>query len=112
MEMDKKYDQDRLFARSPLVPAIVQNADTGLVLMLGYVNREALSLTLQTGTAWFWSRSRNELWNKGETSGNFLRIAAVLADCDEDTLLYLCHPDGPTCHTGETSCFFRELRAE
>ena len=111
MDVDTKkgYNPDRLFATAPLLPAIVQDAETNLVLMLGYVNREALSLTLETGTAWFWSRSRNKLWNKGETSGNVLHIVAVRADCDEDALLYLCRPDGPTCHTGETSCFFREV---
>ena len=98
---------DSLFTKDSLIPAIVQDKESGRVLMLGYVNREALSLTLQTGTAWFWSRSRARLWNKGETSGNFLRIVSVLADCDCDTLLFLCNPDGPTCHTGEVSCFFR-----
>lgn len=102
-------DRNRLFAKAPLLPAIAQDIGTGQVLMLGYVNREALDLTLATGTAWFWSRSREKLWNKGETSGNFLHVEGVRADCDEDALLYLCHPDGPTCHTGAASCFFREV---
>ena len=97
------------FEKSPLIPAVVQNAETGKVLMLAYVNREALRLTLETGTAWFWSRSRKELWNKGATSGNFMHIVEVLLDCDGDTLLYRVRPDGPACHTGAESCFFRQL---
>ena len=97
------------FEKAGLVPAVVQNAETGKVLMLGYVNREALRLTLETGTAWFWSRSRKELWNKGATSGNFMHITEVLLDCDGDTLLYRVRPDGPACHTGAESCFFRQL---
>ena len=64
---------------------------------------------MRTGTAWFWSRSRQKLWNKGESSGNFLHVRRMAADCDADTLLYLCTPDGPTCHTGAVSCFFREI---
>jgi phosphoribosyl-AMP cyclohydrolase len=100
---------DELFQKSDLIPAVVQDADTPQVLMLGFVNREALELTLKTKTAWFWSRSRKKLWNKGETSGNFLHIRKVVADCDTDTLLYLCRPDGPTCHTGAVSCFFNTI---
>lgn len=100
---------DELFQKSDLIPAVVQDAETFQVLMLGFVNREALELTLQTKTAWFWSRSRKKLWNKGETSGNFLHIRKVVADCDTDTLLYLCRPDGPTCHTGSVSCFFNTV---
>ena len=97
------------FEKMPLIPAIVQNAETGKVLMLAYANREALRLTLETKTAWFWSRSRKELWNKGATSGNFMHITEVLLDCDGDTLLYRVCPDGPACHTGAESCFFRQL---
>lgn len=100
---------DELFQKSNLIPAVVQDADTLQVLMLGFVNREALDLTLKTKTAWFWSRSRQKLWNKGESSGNFLHIRKVVADCDTDTLLYLCRPDGPTCHTGSVSCFFKTI---
>ena len=103
------YDIGGLFVKSELIPAIAQDAGTGQVLMLGYVNREALEQTLHTGKAWFWSRSRNRLWNKGESSGHYLHIQSVYADCDEDTLLYICRPAGPTCHTGETSCFFRKI---
>ena len=103
---------DKIFEKSPLIPAVVQDADTREVLMLGYVNREALELTFKTRTAWFWSRSRGRLWNKGETSGNYLRIVDVIADCDYDTLLYLARPDGPTCHTGERSCFYNKITAD
>ena len=98
-----------LFTKSDLIPAIVQDAETLEVLMLGFANLEALRLTLKTKTAWFWSRSRGCLWNKGETSGNFLHVQEVYTDCDSDTLLYLCRPDGPTCHTGARSCFFRPI---
>ena len=90
-----------------LVPAIVQDANTGAVLMLAYMNAEALRLTLQTGEAHFWSRSRKELWHKGATSGNIQRVREVRIDCDADTLLLKVDPAGPACHTGETSCFYR-----
>lgn len=103
------FDINRLFAKSELIPVIAQNADTHQVLMLGYSNREAVQLTIETGTAWFWSRSRKKLWNKGESSGNYLHVKRLFADCDMDTLLLLCKPDGPTCHTGERSCFFNEI---
>lgn len=102
-------DLDLLFQKSDLIPVIIQNAETLQVLMLGYTNREAVERTLSTRTAWFWSRSRRKLWNKGETSGNFLHVLEIRTDCDTDTLLYLCRPDGPTCHTGSESCFFREI---
>ncbi len=101
-----------LFKKSELIPVIIQDEETKDVLMLGFTNLEAVQLTLKTKTAWFWSRSRNELWNKGETSGNFLHVVAVRTDCDTDTLLYICRPDGPTCHTGERSCFFRKIEME
>ena len=97
------------FEKSELTPVIIQDDDTGRVLMLGYANEEALRLTIETGTAWFWSRSRGKLWNKGETSGNFLHVLKILFDCDADALLFMCRPDGPTCHTGNTSCFFNEI---
>ena len=103
------FDLDLLFQKSELVPVIIQDADSRAVLMLGYANREAVELTLKTKTAWFWSRSRQKLWNKGETSGNFLHVEEVRADCDTDTLLCLCRPDGPTCHTGADSCFFNRI---
>ncbi len=103
------FDLETLFQKSDLIPVIVQHERTGAVLMLGYTNREAVELTLKTRTAWFWSRSRQKLWNKGESSGNFLHVKRIWTDCDTDTLLYQCHPDGPTCHTGAESCFFREI---
>ena len=103
------FDLDLLFQKAELIPVIIQDSRTKDVLMLGFTNREAVERTLKTGTAWFWSRSRQKVWNKGETSGNFLHVEQVLTDCDTDTLLYLCRPDGPTCHTGVTSCFFRKI---
>ena len=103
------FDLEQLFQKSRLIPVIIQHAETGEVLMLGFTNKEAVELTLKTKTAWFWSRSRQELWNKGATSGNFLHIVRIMTDCDTDTLLYFCRPDGPTCHTGARSCFFREI---
>lgn len=106
------FDLDLLFQKSDLIPVIIQDAEDQTVLMLGFTNREAVELTLKTKTAWFWSRSRKKLWNKGETSGNFLHVAAMFTDCDTDTLLYLCHADGPTCHTGSRSCFFRPITEE
>ncbi|MGI6497806.1 MAG: phosphoribosyl-AMP cyclohydrolase [Oscillospiraceae bacterium] len=101
-----------LFQKSELIPVIIQDHETLEVLMLGFTNREALDLTLETRRAWFWSRSRNCLWNKGESSGHFLHVRKIMADCDTDTLLYLCKPDGPTCHTGRRSCFFNEIAGE
>jgi len=95
-----------------LVPAIVQHADSGQVLMLGYMNREALAATITHQRVTFWSRSRNELWEKGATSGNTLDLVDLATDCDQDALLVLARPQGPTCHTGKPSCFFRPLRAE
>jgi phosphoribosyl-ATP pyrophosphohydrolase/phosphoribosyl-AMP cyclohydrolase len=92
-----------------LIPAIVQDAQSGAVLMLAYVNEEALCLTLETGEAHFWSRSRQALWHKGATSGNVQRVREVRVDCDADTILLKVDPAGPACHTGETSCFYRTL---
>jgi len=95
-----------------LVPAIVQDADTGQVLMLAYMNAESLRLTLDTGQTHFWSRSRRELWHKGATSGNMQDVVAVRVDCDADTLLVTVRPAGPACHTGEVSCFYRAVESE
>jgi phosphoribosyl-AMP cyclohydrolase len=92
-----------------LVPAIVQDADSGEVLMMAWMNAESLRLTQQTGETHFWSRSRRELWHKGATSGNVQQVVSIHVDCDADTLLVRVHPAGPACHTGERSCFFREL---
>ena len=88
-----------------LLPAIVQNADSGAVLMLGYMNREALAATQSSGRVTFWSRSKGRLWTKGETSGNFLELRAVAADCDGDTLLVLAVPQGPACHLLTPTCW-------
>lgn len=106
------FDLDKLFEKSHLTPVIIQHADTGEVLMLGFTNKEAVELTLQTRTAWFWSRSRQTLWNKGESSGHFLHVKKIVTDCDTDTLLYSCVPVGPTCHTGANSCFFNTIWEE
>lgn len=95
-----------------LIPAIIQHARSGEVLMLGYMNEAALQATRDTGRVTFWSRSRQTLWTKGETSGNWLNLVEIRQDCDSDALLILAEPEGPTCHTGETSCFSRTLDGE
>jgi phosphoribosyl-ATP pyrophosphohydrolase/phosphoribosyl-AMP cyclohydrolase len=100
---------DLAFGESGLLPAVVQDRLTGQVRMVGYMNREALAATLRTGRATFFSRSRNELWEKGQSSGNTLRVVSLHADCDADTILVLVDPTGPTCHTGTPSCFFRRI---
>jgi len=92
-----------------LLPAIVQDAATGEVLTLAYMNAESLRRTMETGETWFWSRSRGELWHKGATSGNFQRVVEIRYDCDGDALLVRVIPAGPACHTGERSCFYRAL---
>ncbi len=92
-----------------LAPAIVQDADSGEVLMMAWMNAESLRQTQQTGETHFWSRSRRELWHKGATSGNVQQVVSIHVDCDADTLLVRVHPAGPACHTGERSCFFRQL---
>jgi len=100
------------FDANGLIPAIVQDADTNQVLMLAYMNAESLRLTLETKDTHFWSRSRQELWHKGATSGNIQKVIDVRVDCDADTLLIRVHPAGPACHTGEQSCFYRNMKAE
>ncbi len=92
-----------------LVPVVVQHAVTKEVLMLAYMNEEALNKTMETKRTWFYSRSRKQLWNKGETSGFFQEVVEIRYDCDEDTLLLLVLPSGPSCHTGQNSCFYRVL---
>lgn len=96
------------FKEDGLIPAIIQDDATGEVLMLGYMNEESLRRTVTSGQVWFWSRSRGELWHKGATSGNVLHVRAIRTDCDADAILVRAEPAGPTCHTGERSCFFRE----
>jgi phosphoribosyl-AMP cyclohydrolase len=92
-----------------LIPAIVQDFDSGQVLMLAWMNAEALQRTRESGEAHFWSRSRGELWRKGATSGNIMEVRAILVDCDADAVLLRVQPAGPACHTGATSCFYRIL---
>ncbi len=92
-----------------LIPAVVQQVGTGEVLMVAWMSEESLKLTLETGTTWFWSRSRQELWNKGATSGNMQQVIRILVDCDADTLVVEVDSPGPACHTGNRSCFYREL---
>ncbi len=100
------------FDEKGLIPAIVQDDETGEVLMLGYMNEESYRRTTESKEVWFWSRSRKELWHKGETSGNKLLVRSVWIDCDNDTVLVKAHPLGPTCHTGHQSCFFTEVTGE
>ena len=118
--VDERYAGEKIEPETPgvgdvhfdgrgLVPAVVQQADTGEVLMVAWMSAESLRLTLETGTTWFWSRSRQELWNKGATSGNVQRVRRVLVDCDADTLLVEVDSPGPACHTGHRSCFYRTL---
>ena len=92
-----------------LIPCIVQDAETGEVLMMAWMNAESVQLTLEQRTTWFWSRSRQELWHKGETSGNTQQLVELRYDCDADCLLARVNPAGPACHTGERTCFFRTL---
>lgn len=99
----------RYDAANGLVPVVVQDVADGAVLMLAYANREALKRTLGTGQAWFWSRSRQAYWRKGETSGNVLAVRDVRLDCDGDTVLYVVDAAGPSCHTGSRSCFYRRI---
>ena len=94
-----------------LIPAVVIDADSGKLLMVAYMNRESLEITLREGCTCFWSRSRQELWRKGETSGNRQKVVSITADCDYDTLEVKVHKLGPACHTGAESCFFNELKA-
>ena len=103
------FNVKNLFQKSDLIPVIVQDIHTRQVLMLGFANEEAVRKTFETRTAWFWSRSRKALWNKGETSGNFIFVSKILSDCDDDTLIYLGVPKGPVCHTGHRTCFFTAL---
>ena len=100
------------FEKGALIPAIIQEAGTGQVLMLAYMNEESLRLTIETGKTWFFSRSRGQLWNKGETSGHFQFVKSIRGDCDFDTLLIEVEQIGPACHTGEKSCFFRTIEEE
>jgi phosphoribosyl-AMP cyclohydrolase len=99
-------DIKQLFEKQELLPTIVQEAETGEVLMLAYMNQESLGKTLDSGYTWFYSRSRKQLWNKGETSGNVQKVVSITPDCDFDTLLIKVKQKGPACHTGNKTCFF------
>ncbi len=100
------------FDAQGLVPAVVQDAHTLQVLMLGFMTKQMLAKTLETGQVWFWSRSRQEPWLKGATSGNYLHVVDVYRNCEENSLLVLAKPQGPTCHTGNVSCYYRTLDEE
>ena len=100
------------FDEKGLIPAVVVDSITKQVLTVAYMNEESLRISMEKGLTCFWSRSRQELWNKGATSGNVQKVRRILIDCDADTLLAEVTPEGPACHTGHTSCFFRELRRE
>ena len=101
---------DRFFQKGELIPAVVTEEGTNEVLMLAYMNRESLAKTLETGYTWFWSRSRQELWNKGATSGHLQKVIDIFADCDDDTLLLTVEQTGAACHTGNHSCFFKKIK--
>lgn len=107
--MDDKVLNSLKFDDSGLIPAVVIDADSGALLMLAYMNRESLKITINEGYTCFWSRSRKELWRKGETSGNRQKVVSITADCDFDALEVRVHKLGPACHTGSESCFFNEL---
>lgn len=102
-------DLEQYFAKGELIPAVVQEASTGQVLMLAYMNKESLRRTLESGYTWFWSRSRQELWNKGATSGHLQKVVAMYSDCDNDTLLVQVKQTGAACHTGHHSCFYTKM---
>ena len=101
---------DKYFVKAELIPAIIQEESTGEILMLAYMNKESMAKTLETGYTWFWSRSRQELWNKGATSGHLQKVISIYGDCDDDTLLVKVEQTGPACHTGSKSCFFNKIK--
>jgi phosphoribosyl-AMP cyclohydrolase/phosphoribosyl-ATP pyrophosphohydrolase/phosphoribosyl-AMP cyclohydrolase len=103
------FNIDDYFSKGELIPAIVKDVKTGEVLMLAYMNKESMQKTIDTGYTWFWSRSRQELWNKGATSGHFQKVVSMYGDCDNDTLLVNVEQTGAACHTGNYSCFFKKI---
>ncbi len=109
-DVKKIIDSIDFHKGSGMVPAIIQDYESNKVLMLAYMNRESLKKTLETNTTWFYSRTRNKLWNKGETLGDFQHVIEIFVDCDSDTLLIKVKQDGMTCHTGEESCFYKKVR--
>ncbi|MGQ0791596.1 MAG: phosphoribosyl-AMP cyclohydrolase [Nitrosopumilaceae archaeon] len=108
--MEKTTDDIDFKKENGLVPVIVQDINTKDILTLAYTNKESLELTKKTGNSWFWSRSRNKLWMKGEESGNVQKVKKILVDCDLDAIIYLVEPSGPACHTGKTVCFHNSLK--
>lgn len=100
---------DKYFVKSELIPCIIVEETNKEVLMLAYMNRESLQKTIETGYTWFYSRSRQELWNKGATSGHVQKVVKIMADCDDDTLLITVNQTGNACHTGSYTCFFKQL---
>jgi phosphoribosyl-AMP cyclohydrolase len=109
--MSEEFDVMR-FDEDGRIPAVVQDADTGHVLMLGWMNRQSIAHTYQTGHVTFWSRSRDELWEKGATSGNWLNFVSLHKNCEANSFLVKARPEGPTCHTLNTSCYYREFNPE
>lgn len=101
---------DNYFLKADLIPAIIVDDDTEQVLMLAYMNKESMQLTLDTSSTWFYSRSRNALWNKGATSGHTQKVVSIMADCDDDTLLVRVKQIGAACHTGNKTCFFKTVK--
>ena len=97
------------FDEKGLIPAVIQDTDTGEVLMLGYMNEESLRRTMKSKEVWFYSRTRQELWHKGETSGNIIKVQNIKYNCENNSLLVTAHPTGPVCHTGNKTCFYRDL---
>lgn len=105
-------DLKKYFIKSELIPAIVVDDDNSDVLMLAYMNEESMAKTIETGYTWFYSRSRQKLWNKGETSGHTQKVVSITGDCDDDTLLIRVKQKGPACHTGNRTCFFNDIFKE
>lgn len=102
--------KDIKFDEQGLIPAVVQDADTGEVLMLGYMNEDALNRTLKGPDVWFYSRGRQEMWHKGETSGNFIKVKEVWKNCEDNSLLVKAKPTGTVCHTGNKTCYYRKIK--
>lgn len=107
--INKDFDLRKCFEKSELTPAIIVDVKTKAVLMLAYMNLTSLKKTIETGYTWFWSRSRQEYWNKGATSGNVQKVVSITSDCDNDTLLIYVEQTGVACHTGAYSCFFNKI---
>ena len=108
--MNKEISDIDFSKGNGIIPVIVQDYNTKEILTLAYSNKESLELAKKTGKSWFWSRSRNKLWMKGEESGNFQDIKKILVDCDSDAIIYLVEPSGPACHTGKRTCFHNDLK--